>query len=60
MIIDVLSVKLNVDQECYQSKELFTPHLLGQARSATTRSLSTSSAGSEIETDGGDAAMDSN
>jgi hypothetical protein len=37
---DVLSVKLNVDQECYQSKELFTPHLLRQARSATTCSVS--------------------
>ena len=57
-VCDVLSVKLNVDHECYQNKKLFTLHLLGQARSATTRSLSTSCAGSEIETDGGDAAMD--
>lgn len=53
-VCDVLSVKLNVDEDCYQSKELFTPQLLRQARSATTRSLNTSSAGSE--TDGTDAA----
>ena len=25
------TLKLNVDHVCYQGKELFTPHLLGQA-----------------------------
>ena len=35
-VCDILSVKLNVDQDCYQSKELFTPSLLHQARRATT------------------------
>ena len=35
-VCDILSVKLNVDQDCYQSKELFTPSLLRQARRATT------------------------
>ena len=32
---DILSVKLNTELECYHSKELFTPALLRQAKSAT-------------------------
>ena len=40
--------KLSVDQECYQSKELFTPYLLSHTKSATTRSLcNTSSTSSD-------------
>lgn len=42
-VCDLLSVKLNVDEECYKSKALFTPHLLQQAKTATVRSLSDSS-----------------
>ena len=47
---DVLSVKLNVDQECYKSRELFTLQLLGQARKATKRSLISSGTESDLET----------
>ena len=36
---DILSVKLNIDLECYHSKELFTPALLRQAKSATKCSV---------------------
>ena len=36
---DILSVKLNTDLECYHSKELFTPALLRQAKSATKCSV---------------------
>ena len=39
-ICDILSIKFNVDEECYRSKELFSPHLLQQAKTATVRSLS--------------------
>ena len=35
----LLSVKLNSDQECYRSSELFTPKLLKSAKSAAERSL---------------------
>lgn len=38
-VCDLLSVKINVDQECYKSKELFTPDLLYRAKTATKHSL---------------------
>lgn len=38
----ILSVKINYDQECFQTSELVTPDLLSQARTATVRSLSNS------------------
>ena len=38
-VCNLLSVKINVDQECYKSKELFTPNLLYQAKTATKRCL---------------------
>lgn len=38
-VCNILSVKLNIDKACYESKELFTAPLLRQAKSATTRSL---------------------
>ena len=39
-VSSLLCVKLNTDQECYRSNELFTPKLLRSAKSATERSLS--------------------
>ena len=35
----LLSVKLNTDEDCYHSKDLFTPKLLKAAKSATERSV---------------------
>ena len=39
-VCDILSVKLNIDEEYYWIKSLFTQHLLEQAKNATVRSLS--------------------
>ena len=39
-VCDILRVKINTDLECYKSKELFTPNLLCQAKTATKRCLS--------------------
>ena len=39
-VSSLLCVKLNTDQECYRSNELFTPKLLRSAKSATECSLS--------------------
>ena len=38
-VCDMLSVKINTDQECFRSKELFTSHLLAKAKSATMHSM---------------------
>ena len=38
-VCDILSVTINTDQECFRSKELFTPHLLAKAKSATMHSM---------------------
>ena len=42
-VCNILSVKINHDQECFRTSELINPHLLSQAKTATTRSLSSSS-----------------
>ena len=39
-VCDILCVKNNTDLECYKSKELFTPNLPYQAKTATMRCLS--------------------
>ena len=39
-VCHILRVKINTDLECYKSKELFTPNLLYQAKTATKRCLS--------------------
>lgn len=38
----ILSVTINHDKECFRTKELVTPDLLSQAKTATMRSLSNS------------------
>ena len=38
-VASLLSVKLNPDEECYNSSKLFTPSLLKSAKSATERSV---------------------
>ena len=38
-VCDILSVKINHDQECFRTKELLTPDLIAQAKTATSRSL---------------------
>ena len=38
-VCDILSVKINQDQECFRTKELITPDLIAQAKTATSRSL---------------------
>ena len=38
-VCDILNVKINVDEECYKSNDLFTQDLLYQAKTATKRCL---------------------
>ena len=38
-LASLLSVKFNMDEECNNSRELFTPSLLQSAKSATERSV---------------------
>ena len=38
-VCNILSAKINHDQECFKTNELVTPDLIAQAKSATTRSL---------------------
>ena len=44
-LASLLSVKLNTDEECYNSRELFTPSLLQSAKSATERSVAAGKGG---------------
>ena len=39
VIRDILSVKINYDQECFKTNKLRTPDLITQAKSATKRRL---------------------
>ena len=38
-VCDILSIKINHNQECFKTNELVTPNLIAQANNATTRSL---------------------
>ena len=44
-LASLLSVKLNTDEECYNSRELFTPSLLQSAKSATEHSVAAGKGG---------------